>query len=136
MRFAFSTAASLALLALSGATLAADLQPGQYKTQATSDIPGDKPESQTQCVTQKDIDSGLTEKGVQMGSGCKLADFKRGSGSVSYRVVCNGAEAQKVSGTFSGDRFDLKMQVQIEPGKKPNTINITGQRIGACSKKD
>jgi hypothetical protein len=134
MRLPLSLAASFALVAFASTAHAADLQPGQYKTQVTSDIPGDKPQSQTQCITQKDIDSGLSEKGVQKGSGCKIADFNRGSGSVSYRVMCNGAEAQKVSGTFSGDHFDLKMQVQIEPGKKPNTVNITGQRTGACSK--
>jgi len=139
MRLPFSLAASLALLALSGATLAADLQPGQYLSTVTSDIPGDKPQKpESHCVTQKDIDSGLSEMGIAKDSSCKVKDFKKTSSSVSYRVDCGdamgGVGQQKVDGTFSNDSFDLRMQIQIEPGKKPNTIRIAGKRTGACKK--
>lgn len=117
----------------------ADMQPGQYRTTVTSDIPGDKTEVQTHCVTQKDIDSGLTEMGVQKSSECKVADFKKTSSSVSYRVTCGGANGgvgeQKVAGTFSSDGFDLAMQFQLEPKGKPNTIHMVGKRIGACKEK-
>ena len=139
MRSSIRLAALLASLLLPPAALAADLQPGQYLSSATSDIPGDKPQKpESHCITQKDIDSGLTEMGVAKDSSCKVKDFRKTSSSVSYRVDCGdamgGVGQQKVDGTFTSDSFDLKMQIQLEPGKKPNNIRITGKRTGACKK--
>ena len=134
-----SLLASAVLLALLPAAAAAeDLQPGQYQTTITSDIPGDKTKTDSHCVTQKDVDSGLTQLGVEKEQGCKTHDFKRGPGSVSYRVVCgSGAESNsmQMAGTFTRDTFDMKMQMQLEPKAKPNTIHMVGKRIGACSGK-
>ena len=138
MRRSFVPLAVALLAALPCASLA-DMQPGQYRTVVSSDIQGDKQETQTHCVTQKDIDSGLTEMGVQKSSECKVKDFKKTSSAVSYRVDCGqamgGIGQQKVDGTFSSDAFDLKMQIQIEPQGKPNTIHMVGKRIGACKEK-
>lgn len=138
MRRSFAPLAVALLAGLPCAALA-DMQPGQYRTAVSSDIPGDKQETQTHCVTQKDIDSGLTEMGVQKSSECKVKDFRKTSSAVSYRVDCGkamgGIGQQKVDGTFSNDAFDLKMQIQIEPQGKPNTIHMVGRRIGACKEK-
>ena len=131
--------ATAALLASLPVAALADMQPGQYRTVVTSDIKDDKPQDQAHCVTQKDIDSGLTEMGVQKDSQCKVKDFRKTSSTVSYRVDCGqamgGLGQQKVDGTFSNDAFDLKMQIQIEPQGKPNTIHMVGKRIGACKEK-
>ena len=128
--------ALLALAALPLAAAADDMQPGQYKVTSTSDIPGDKPSNDTHCITQKDIDSGLSEMGIQKSSECKVADFKKTAGSVSYRVVCGSdIGSQRVAGTFSRDAFDLKMEIQLEPKARPNNIRLAGKRIGACTGK-
>jgi len=131
-----SLAATVLLAALPFAAVA-DMQPGQYLSTVTSDIPGDKPQKpESHCVTQKDIDSGLTELGVAKDSSCKVKDFKKTSSTVSYRFDCGpGIGQQKIDGTFSNDSFDLRMQLQLEPGKNPNTIRITGKRTGACQGK-
>ena len=120
------------------AAAAEDLQPGQYRATVTSDIPGDKPNTDTHCVTQKDIDSGLQNMGAEKDPSCKTLDFKRAPGSVSYRMVCTGngqPPTTEVAGTFTRDSFDMKIQMQVEPKGKPNTIRMVGKRIGACSGK-
>ena len=127
------------LVALVPAAAAAeDLQPGQYQTTITSDIPGDKTKTDSHCVTQKDVDSGMTQLGVEKEQGCKTRDFKRGPGSVSYRVVCESggqSNSMQMAGTFTRDTFDMKMQMQLDPKGKPNTIRMVGKRIGACTGK-
>jgi len=133
-----SLAATILAAALPVAALADDMQPGQYRTTVTSDIPGDKPNTDSHCVTQKDIDSGLQNIGAEKDPGCKTLDFKRGPGSVSYRVACTGEgqpPATQVAGTFTRDSFDMKIQMQIEPKGKPNTIRMIGKRTGACTGK-
>ena len=128
-------AAALLASALPLAALA-DMQPGQYKTTVTSDLQGDKQETQTHCVTQKDVDSGLSEMGIAKGDECKVVDFKKTSSSMSYRVQCpGGVGEQRVAATFSNDSFDMKMQFQLDPKGKPNTIHMVGKRIGACQGK-
>jgi hypothetical protein len=134
-----SLLASAILAALVPAAAAAeDLQPGQYRATVTSDIPGDKPNTDTHCVTQKDIDSGLQNVGSEKDPSCKTLDFKRGPGSVSYRMVCTGngqPPTTQVAGTFTRDTFDMKIQMQVEPKGKPNNIRMVGKRIGACTGK-
>ena len=134
MRFAVSTAL-LACLALPVAALADDLQPGLYTMTATTDLAGDKPSTETKCITKKDIDSGLTQLGIQKESGCKVADFKRGPNAVSYRVVCEEdgqKQTSEVAAKFTSDTVDFRMQFQLDPKARPNTMRIVGKRVGAC----
>ena len=139
MRSLFASAILAALVPASAAAAAEDLQPGQYQTTITSDIPGDKTQTDSHCVTQKDIDSGLKQLGGEKEDpNCKTRDFKRGPGSVSYRTVCeNGgvSNSMQMAGTFTRDTFDMKMQMQLDPKGKPNTIRMVGKRIGACTRK-
>ena len=137
MRFATLAAAALLPAALAAAA-AGDLQPGQYQTTISSDIPGDKPHTDAHCVTQKDIDSGLQNIGSEKDPSCKTLDFKRAPGSVSYRMACTGngqPPMTQVAGTFTRDSFDMKIQMQLEPNGKPNAIRMVGKRIGACAGK-
>ena len=132
-----SLAATIVLVALPCAAVAEDLQPGQYRSHISSDIPGDKPRDDTHCVTQKDIDSGLTQLGAEQEQGCKVQDFKRAPGRVTYRTVCGkGSEANTthVTGTFTRDTFDMKLQMLMDQGKA-YTLRIAGKRIGACTGK-
>ena len=62
-------------------------------------------------------------------------DLERRELRVDCGKAMGGIGQQKVDGTFSNDAFDLKMQIQIEPQGKPNTIHMVGKRIGACKEK-
>lgn len=125
-----------ALLTIPAYGIAADLQPGKYRITGKLDgVPEDsqtKPEDQ--CLTQKEIDSGLTQFGVQEDNkSCKVSDFKRGAGTISYRTTCKegGVDMMTdVKGTFAADRFDMRMV--IKAGKETNTLVVSGKRIGAC----
>jgi hypothetical protein len=120
-----------ALLALSIPALAETMQPGLYR--ATTVSPGEKPETSDECMTQKDIDDGLSALGASRDGSCKVQDFKRGANRVSYRTACqsNGVNiASQAKITFTRDTFDMKLAMTVA-GEKTD-IHVTGKRIGAC----
>jgi hypothetical protein len=130
MRIGFLLAA---MLTASTAATAEDLQPGKYRT--TLEIPGEKPVGDEQCITQKDIDSGLSKLGAEQDNeDCKVEDFKRTAGSVSYRLVCTEdghTHAVETSGTFNRDSFDFRMTSRRAKGSSA-TMHVVGKRVGAC----
>jgi len=122
----------LAALALPAYAMADMMQPGLYRTVVEST--GEKAERKDQCISQKDIDEGLS--GLDRDPSCKVQDLKLGASSVSYRTVCGNADLKVVSqvnGTFSRDSFDLNLGVTIS-GEKPMKIHMTGKRIADCRK--
>jgi hypothetical protein len=120
-----------AILALSLPALAETMQPGMYRS--TSVSPGEKPETSEECVTQKDIDDGLSALGASRDGSCKVQDFKRGSNDVSYRSVCaaNGVNmASDVKVAFTRDSFRMNLAVNV--GGETTKIHVEGKRIGPC----
>jgi hypothetical protein len=125
-----------ALLAIPPSAMAADMQPGKYRI--SGKLEGIPEESQSKpqdkCVTQKEIDSGLTQLGIQEDNkSCKVSDFKRAAGTITYRTTCQEGgmtQTTDVKGTFAADRFDMRMV--IKAGKETNTLVVSGKRIGAC----
>ena len=123
-----------AALSFPAYAMAQAMQPGLYR--GTVESPGEKPEKKEECITQKDIDEGLSGLNADSGASCKVQDMKRGPGSVSYRTVCADAGTKattQVKGTFTRDSFDmdLAMSVNADP---PIKFHITGKRIGECRK--
>lgn len=121
-----------AALAFPAHAMAEAMQPGLYR--GTVESPGEKPEKKEDCITQKDIDEGLSGLNADAGASCKVQDMKRGANSVSYRTVCadSGVKATtQVNGTFTRDSFDMNfaMTVNADP---PIKFHITGKRIGDC----
>jgi hypothetical protein len=130
MRRAILLAAAVFLPAFA---TAATLQPGLYRS--TSQSPGEKPDTSEDCVTQKDIDDGLSNLGATKDQNCKVQDLKRGSSNVSYRMVCSGSGmtvTQKVKLAYTSDTYDMNLAMTV--AGETNTIHVTGKRIGACSK--
>jgi hypothetical protein len=85
------------------------------------------------CITQKDIDSGLTKLGVeQEDTSCRISDFKRAPGSVSYRSTCKDGGATDVKGTLGSDRFELQLLVRMNKNDPATKIIASGKRLGAC----
>ena len=130
MQRAFILATALAL-AIPAA--AADLQPGKYRIAAM--VNGEKDDNpEDQCITQQDIDSGLSRMGVERDNGdCKVSDFKRSPGRISYRSTCAEGHSSEAIGKLGGDSFEITMKVNIK-GQPPMNMVLVGKRIGACSK--
>ncbi len=131
-------ALALAALAVPLAAGAQDLRPGQYRTTTTVDVPEltGKPMVEEDCITQKEIDEGLSKFGIEKDSGCKVSNLKRSPGKVSYRSECN-EEGMKststVSGTMGGDAFDFAVATTSKlSGGKPIRARIVGKRVGTC----
>ena len=108
------------------------MQPGLYRTHTES--PGEKPENDEQCITQKDIDEGLSAMGAAKDDNCKVMDFKRTPSSASYRSVCSG-NGMNVSSqaniNFTRDTFDMNLSIACNG--ETNKIHVVGKRVGACS---
>jgi len=120
-----------ALLALPVFAVAAALQPGLYRS--TSQSPGEKPDTSEDCITQKDIDDGLTNFGAAKEENCKVQDLKRGSNSMSYRQVCSGngmSATQQVKLSYTSDTYTMDLTMSM--AGQTSTFHVTGKRIGAC----
>lgn len=129
MKRALLVAAALALPAYA---MADTMQPGLYRTHTES--PGEKPENGEQCITQKDIDEGLSGVGADKDDSCKVQDFKRTPGSASYRSVCSEDginTSMQANINFASDSFDMNLVMTV--AKKTTRIHVTGKRVGACS---
>jgi hypothetical protein len=127
----------LLLAAFPLAAAAQDMQPGKYRVTMTSDMPGmeGKPVIQEQCFTRKDVDSGLTEFGMQKDADCKISDLKRSAGRVAYRMTCTQGGRKTTSeteGTFGADSFDFKMVSKMPEFPKPFAFRSVGKRSGDC----
>jgi hypothetical protein len=132
---------ALLLIALAvplAAAAAQDLRPGRYRTTMTSDLPAlaGKPMIDEDCITQKDIDEGLSKVGIEKDSECKVSAMKRSPGRVSYQMTCeqDGMKSTgSVTGTFGGDAYDFTV-VSAGPqfGGKPTRMRIVGKRVGEC----
>ncbi len=128
----------LVLAALPLAAGAQEMQPGKYRTSLTTDLPAMKGRTMTDedCITAKDIADGLTRVGVEKESECKVSDFKRAPGRVSYKLACvedGNRSAGTVEGTLASESFDFRIVMGgPQTGGKPVTTRVAGKRIGAC----
>ncbi len=130
--------AMIVLAACSLAASAQEMQPGRYRTSVTSDLPALKGRTVTDedCITAKDIADGLTRAGVEKDAECKVADFKRSPGKVSYKLACT-EDGQKsagdVTGTMTVDGFDFRFALAgPQTGGRPVVTRVVGKRLGAC----
>lgn len=129
---------AVALAVLPVAAVAQDMQPGKYRTTLTTDLPAMKGKATTDedCITAKDIAGGLSKLGVEKDTDCKVSDFKRLPGRVSYRIACveDGiASTGSAEGTFTADSFDFRFLIQSPmTGGKPVASRMTGKRVGNC----
>jgi len=128
----------LVVVALPLAVAAQDLRPGQYRTTTTTDLPemAGKPMVEEECVTQKDVDEGLSKIGIEKESGCKVSNMKRSPGKMSYQIACQEGgmkSAGNVSGSMGADAFDFVVEMRgAQTGGKPMRTRIVGKRLGNC----
>ncbi|MBL0140700.1 MAG: DUF3617 family protein [Betaproteobacteria bacterium] len=128
----------LLAVALPLAATAQDLLPGRYRTTTTTDLPAmaGKPVVDEDCITQKEIDEGLSKTGVESESNCKVSGMKRSPGKVSYQIQCqqDGMKTTgNVTGTLRGDAFDFVVVTSgLQAGGKPMRTRVVGKRLGSC----
>lgn len=144
-------AAALAAAVMCGALYAqtVNLKPGMYEFVSTSQVtlspemqnrlpPGyvaklQKPRTQQQCITDADLKQVSKKLSEERGNdpSCKMTDHTVSGDKVKFVMQCQRA-TRHFEGTFSSDSFKAVISSQTDHG--PMTINITGRRIGDCSK--
>lgn len=146
----------LATLALAATSVAAAaIEPGEWRsTTQMSDIalPGDLPPqvmdmmrrqmgqamSNTQCITQQDIDEAPEQMFEQSDGDCSYSDFDMSGGSIAAVAVCNtegGRMTMTMDGSYTDTTYVMEMRMQGDMGMGPMTMtySTTGERVGACS---
>lgn len=116
-----------------------DLQPGRWEYTSVTRFEGmpmpEQMHTQSECLTQEDIDRGgalLTET-----EGCEVSDLDMRRSGVTYSMVCTQQGlAIHMDGDirFRGDRADGTMNAQMEGPTGPMRMHIRleGRRIGDC----
>lgn len=116
-----------------------DLQPGQWEYTNVTRFEGlpmpNQMHTQSECITQEDIDRGgalLTET-----EGCEVSSMDMRRSGVTYSMVCTQqGVAIRMNGDirFMGDRADGTMTAHMEGPTGPMRMHIEleGRRIGDC----
>jgi hypothetical protein len=144
-------AAALAAAVMCGALYAqtVNLKPGMYEFVSTSQVtltpemqsrlpPGylerlQKPQTRQQCITDADLKQVSKKLSEERGNdpSCKMTDHTVSGDKVKFVMQCQRVTTH-FEGTFSSDSFKAVIRSQTDQG--PMTINMTGRRIGDCSK--
>jgi hypothetical protein len=145
-------AAALTTAAMCSALFAqaVNLKPGKYEFVSTSQVtlppemqerlpPGylarlQKPRTQQQCVTDADLAQVSKKLSEERGNdpSCKMTDHTVAGDKVKFVMQCQRATTH-FEGTFSSDSFKAVLVSTTDKGQKV-TVNMTGRRIGDCSK--
>ena len=145
-------AAALTTAALCGALFAqaVNLKPGQYEFVSTSQVtlppelarqvpPGylarvQQPRTHRTCISDADLTrlSKVLSEERQNDPSCKLTDPTLTGNRVKFVLQCQHSSAH-FDGTFASDSFKAVMVSTTDKGQKV-TVNMTGRRIGDCSK--
>jgi hypothetical protein len=132
-RFAALLTAALSVPIPAGA--AEHVQAGLWEITATTELPGVAlalpPVSQTECLSQKDVEADpvpALDKGA-----CRASDIKRSGGRVTWKLVCEGAQA----GTGRGEIVyesptSYRGWMTLDTGGTSVKVAIRARRIGAC----
>ena len=144
-------AAALATAVMCGALYAqtVNLKPGMYEFVSTSQVtltpemknrlpPGylarlQQPRTRQQCITDADLKQVSKKLSEERGNdpSCKMTDHTVSGNKVTFVMQCQRVTT-RFEGTFSSDSFKAVIRSQTDQG--PMTINMTGRRIGDCSK--
>ena len=124
----------IAALTMGTLAFSQEIQPGLYATTLVMEMSGQPPRTiqDKDCVTAKDVADGLTRIGVESDSECKVEGFSKGSGKLSYRLMCL-ADGNKVTsvvtGTYTPDSYDFVIK---SAGKVQVSMRARGKRVGTC----
>ena len=132
------------LAAVSIAVAQTGMRPGQWETTAQMEMAGSPVQmpamKNTRCVTPedaKDPASSLQTNPAGRGgkNDCKTTDQKVSGNTVSWKMVCTGAQAMTGSGeiTFTDDTYQGTMKMTTAQGDM--SMKMSGKRLGDCTTK-
>ena len=144
-------AAALAAALMCGASVAqtVNLKPGMYEVVSSSQVtlspemqnrlpPGylarlQKPRTQQQCISDADLKQVGKKLSQERGNdpSCKMTDHTVSGNKVTFVMQCQRATTH-FEGTFSSNSFKASIRSQTDHG--PMTINMSGRRIGDCTR--
>ena len=137
----FSTLALCALVAVSVGAQQNPMRPGRWQSTMQMQMPNMPmqmpPMTTAQCITaeelEKDPASGLP-RGAQNApqNACKMSDYKVSGNTVTWKMVCSGAQAMTGEGelTFVQDTYTGTMKLEGPQGAM--AMKMTGKRLGDC----
>lgn len=149
-------AAALAALGVSGALLAQtlNLTPGNYELMATTEVSPQaaaamssdalarlrQPQMRSACIGDSDLsqsrDADLAQArqltGQPSDPSCRLAQHSSSGNRMRFVLQC-ARSTIRFDGLLAGNSFRATLLMQPAEGQT-TTVNLTGQRIGNCSK--
>lgn len=132
-----SLALSLLLYSFALVAGAQEMQPGMYASTTVLELAdGQTKTKQVQdCITPKDIADGLISIGFASDPACKVQNYKKADGKISYRLSCKDGKKKldsDVVGSYTADSYNFTIKPAI--GSTAYTsINAKGWRSGVCT---
>lgn len=115
---------------------AQEMQPGMYASTTTLELAnGQKKTKQVQeCITPKDIADGLLNIGIESDPACKVQNYAKSPGKISYRLACK--EGQKkldsdVVGSYTANSYNFVIKPAAK-GTAFKSVTVKGWRTGEC----
>ena len=138
MKSLFASAILVALAVVVYAQ-APPMRAGQWENTVQMQMPGmQMPDMKSsQCITpeqlQKDPATGLPS-GLNAPGACKVSDYKVVDSTVSWKMVCTGAQAMTGDGelVFVGDTYSGTIKMMMPQGAM--SMKMSGKRLGDCTK--
>ena len=135
---AATTLAVLSLAGLFAAPVAAQEKGDQYEVTVKMEMKGMPmampPQTTRVCVSKQAKDESFVP---MKGNDCKVTDSRKAGNTLSYRVVCSGADKMTGEGqiTYSGDSYSGNMHMVGSAGGQPFDMNqtYTGRKVGECA---
>lgn len=132
---------SLVLGCVAGAAAAADgnaMQPGQWEYKVKMEMPGMPmampAQTFSQCLTQKDVESGAVAQDSKQKSDCEVKNLKQSGGSVSYDIVCKGKQPMTGHADFTVSANTLVGAMTMDMDGQAMKQNFSAKRLGDCAK--
>ncbi len=123
------------LLTTAGGASGAGMKAGLWEINSTMEMPGlpfqPPPTTITHCYTSEDVKSN--ERMVPQQGDCKVTEFKRTGGKITWKILCTGEQKGSGSGemTFKGDSaYEGTMTFRTD--EMTMTSRYKARRLGDC----
>ena len=113
-----------------------EMQSGLYASTTVLELAnGEKKSKQIEdCITPKDIADGLTNISIQSDPACKVQNYSKSGGKISYRLACKDGRKKldsDVAGSFTKDSYNFAIKPSAS-GTSFKSITVKGWRTGPC----
>ncbi|MBL8522990.1 MAG: DUF3617 family protein [Betaproteobacteria bacterium] len=115
---------------------AQEMQPGLYTSTVTMEMTDGKKQvtDDQDCITPKDIADGLTRIGIEADTDCKIQNFAKDNGRITYRLACEDGSKKLLSdvvGTYTTNSYEFTIK-PASSGVIFKLMSVKGKRLGVC----